>query len=562
MGRFRGAFIGPAQRSPFRGRASSYNNNRRRHASVEAEDSGAHQRQRPTELIDDVLPSPQDQQVKHGLSLVGDNCFFQTFADRHVYKAAGTKDCHKQWCSLTSDSYILQTVAGTLLEFEAVPVQMSRPRPLPFAKYEVDIIDKIVDNFLASGMIERTINTNDDFVSNVFIRNKKNGSHRLILNLINLNTFIEYHHFKMDTIETVINLMRPNCFMGSIDLANAYFSIPVAIEHRRFLKFEWKHQMYQFQVLPNGLSSAPRLFTKILKPVYAHLRLLGHLACGYIDDSIFMAQTFDSCQDSIRYADSLFRSIGFYINYDKSKLKPMQEIEHLGFVLNSTRMTVTLTEAKKVKLVNKCTQVLADNGRTIRSVAELIGLIVSSFTGAEYGRLHFRQLEADKVQALNGAAGDFDSRCYLSDEAKSEVTWWIDNGASVSQNIDHGNWKFTLSTDASENGWGAVLESINTDSRKQSTGGRWNECEKLDHINVLEMKAGLFGLRSFSEALSNTHVKLNMDNTTAVAYLRNMGGSKSRKCNALAQTICQKHHIWLTAAHLPGHLNVLADEKS
>ena len=315
--------------------------------------------------------------------------------------------------------------------------------------------------------------------------------------------------------------------------------------------------------MPNGLSSAPRLFTNILKPVYAHLRLLGHLACGYIDDSIFMAHTFDSCQDSIRYADSLFRSIGFYINYDKSELYPTQEIEHLGFVLNSARMTVTLTEAKRVKLLNKCKQVLVDNGRTIRSVAEIIGLIVSSFTGAEYGRLHFRQLEADKVRALKETAGDFDSGCYLSDEAKSEITWWIDNVASVSRNIDHGNWIFTLSTDASENGW--VLEAIDTESRLQSTGGRWNEYEKLDHINVLEMKAGLFGLRSFSEALSNTHVKLNMDSTTAVASLRNMGGSTSRKCNALAQTVwefCQKHQIWLTAAHLPGHLNVLADEKS
>ena len=60
---------------------------------------------------------------------------------------------------------------------------------------------------------------------------------------------------------------------------------------------------------------------------------------------------------------------------------------------------------------------------------------------------------------------------------------------------------------------------LDTESRIQSTGGRWNEYEKLDHINVLEMKAGLFGLRSSSEALSNTHVKLNMDSTTAVAYL-------------------------------------------
>ena len=183
--------------------------------SVEAEGSREQQRQRPDELIGD------QEQVKHGLS--GDNTVFQTLPGRNVFKAAGTKHCHKQWCSLTSDNYILQAVAGTLLEFDAVPVQMSRPRPLPFAKYEVDIIDNIVDSFLDLGMIERTINTNDDFVSNVFIRNKKNGSHRLILNLIKLNTFIEYHHFKMDTIETVINLMRPNCFMGSIDLPMLIF---------------------------------------------------------------------------------------------------------------------------------------------------------------------------------------------------------------------------------------------------------------------------------------------------------------------------------------------------
>ena len=97
---------------------------------------------------------------------------------------------------------------------------------------------------------------------------------------------------------------------------------------------------------------------------------------------------------------------------------------------------------------------LTDNGRPIRSVAELIGLIVTSFTVAEYDRLHFGQLEANKVCSLKGPVVDFDSGCYLSDEAKSEITWWIDNVASVSQRIDHGNWIFALSTDASENGWG------------------------------------------------------------------------------------------------------------
>ena len=66
--------------------------------------------------------------------------------------------------------------------------------------------------------------------------------------------------------------MRENCFMGSVDLAHAYFSIPVALADRRFMKFEWNDKMYQFAILPNGLSSAPCIFTKILKPIYAQLR--------------------------------------------------------------------------------------------------------------------------------------------------------------------------------------------------------------------------------------------------------------------------------------------------
>ena len=55
----------------------------------------------------------------------------------------------------------------------------------------------------------------------------------------------------------IINLMRPNYFMVSRYLVNIYFYIPVALDDRRFLKFEWN--TLQFTVLPIGLSSAPRI---------------------------------------------------------------------------------------------------------------------------------------------------------------------------------------------------------------------------------------------------------------------------------------------------------------
>ena len=190
---------------------------------------------------------------------------------------------------------------------------MRQPRRLQFTDFESDVIDKQIIAFLQLGIVEKTEHSSDEFISNIFIRDKKDGSHRLILNLVELNPFIAYHHFKKDTIESVINMMRPNCFMASIDLAKAYYSIPVVTAHRRFLRFEWNDVLYQFRVIPNGLSSGPRTFTNILKPVYAYLRQRGHIVSWYIDDSFIMSNSLDSCVDSVDCTARLFTSLGFVL---------------------------------------------------------------------------------------------------------------------------------------------------------------------------------------------------------------------------------------------------------
>ena len=72
----------------------------------------------------------------------------------------------------------------------------------------------------------------------------------------------------MDTSET------PGCFMTSIDLKDAYYSVAMALEHKKCLKFVWRNQLYAFTCHPMGLTSSPRIFTKILKPVFATLRAI------------------------------------------------------------------------------------------------------------------------------------------------------------------------------------------------------------------------------------------------------------------------------------------------
>ena len=110
------------------------------------------------------------------------------------------------------------------------------------------------------GVIERSVQEAGQVVSNVFLRPKANGEFRLILDLTNLNKCVEYNPFKMEFLLTALEILRPRCFMGSVDLKDAYILVPVAEHHRKFI---WEGVLYRFIGFPNGLASAPRTFTKL-----------------------------------------------------------------------------------------------------------------------------------------------------------------------------------------------------------------------------------------------------------------------------------------------------------
>lgn len=73
---------------------------------------------------------------------------------------------------------------------------------------------------------------------------KKDGGWRPI---INLNTFLEVPHFKMEGINTLRDVFQKNDFIGKIDRKDAYLAVPVRLQHRKFLKSQWKPSV---QILP------------------------------------------------------------------------------------------------------------------------------------------------------------------------------------------------------------------------------------------------------------------------------------------------------------------------
>ena len=101
-----------------------------------------------------------------------------------------------------------------------------------------------------------------------------------------------------------------------------------------------------------------------------------------------------------------------------------------------------------------------------------------------------------------------------------------------------------------------------------SAGGRWSPEEEISHINVLELYAAKLVLQSLAKSLNTCHIKILLDNTTAISYLNRMGGgggAHSPQLNYLAREIwfwAKEGEIWLSAAHIPGSENAIADFKS
>ena len=192
-------------------------------------------------------------------------------------------------------------------------------------------MDNEVLSLLHKGVTTHSLHEQGEFISPIFLREKRDGSFRLILDLKNLDQYVEYNHFKMETVWTAISMMKPGWYIASIDIKDVYYCVPVDKEHRKYLKFMWKGTLYQFTSYPNGLACCPRKFTKLMKPAYCTLRQAGHLSVGYIDDSYLQGNDYARCLENIKATITLFSKLGLVTHPDRSVLLTTQQIVFLGF---------------------------------------------------------------------------------------------------------------------------------------------------------------------------------------------------------------------------------------
>ena len=422
-------------------------------------------------------------------------------------------------------------------------------------------MDLEVEKLLRKGAIEEVEPCENQFLSNIFTIPKKGGERRPVVDMRDLNNFIEPVHFKMEDLSHLPSLLRRGDFMCKIDLKDAYQTIPIAKKSRIYLRFLWRGRLYQFTCLPFGLRSSPRIFTKVLKPLLVYLRAMGVRLLVYLDDILIMAATPELCLEHTQLTWQLLTDLGFLGNLKKSVLAPKQQAEYLGFIVNSIEMKLFLTEEKLLRAKLEAERLLKSNP-VVKILASFLGFCQSTLPAIAVAPLHFRNLQADMIKALKGSRGGqgYRSVVCLSPKAKKELEWWRDyvkmnNGKSILPPEEQD----TIFSDASKQGWGAHLNLA-------KIGGRWNWEEKLkSHINWLELKAAFLALQAFLPQLKHQHVQIGIDNKTAMTYINKLGGTRSHRLTSLAlemSNFAADRNLTLSAVYVPGEENQIADKKS
>ncbi len=190
------------------------------------------------------------------------------------------------------------------------------------------------------------------FYSPYFIVPKKSGGLRPILDLRVLNRSLHKLPFKMLMKKRIFECVRLRDWFAAIDLKDAYFHVSILPRHRPFLHFAFEGRAYQYKVLPFGLALSPRVFTKVVEGALVPMREQGVRILNYLDDWLILAQSREQLCEHRDLVLSHLSQLGLQVNWEKSKLAPVQRISFLGMELDSVEQSARLTEERAQSVLN------------------------------------------------------------------------------------------------------------------------------------------------------------------------------------------------------------------
>ena len=363
-----------------------------------------------------------------------------------------------------------------------------------------------------------------------------------------------------------IKIFNKGFHLFKFDLKSGYHHIEIFPTHRQFLAFAWDFgtgspRYFQFCVLPFGLSSAPFIFTKVLKPLEKSWRSRGMPIAIFLDDGLGGGANLVSAKiNSLAVHEKLLKS-GFVPNKEKSHWEPTQVITWLGVIVNTIDGSVKATEERIDRLKHNLAALSYQRPPKrvpVKEVARVAGQIISlTCCAGSVTRIMSRHL----FSVVN-TAFSWEEQVQLTADSISEIQFWARNVDSLNGKVYWGTQSLPVKisySDASNHACGAFVQS-NTDLVFHQN---WSTADSGQSSTWRELKVVCLALEAFADRLSESKVVWFTDNQNVASILLN--GSRKTHLQELtlqAFHICLRNRIFLDPKWIPRDVNATADRLS
>ena len=141
---------------------------------------------------------------------------------------------------------------------------------------------------------------------------------------------------------------------------------------------------------------------------------------------IVIAQTLKKISQAKETLIFLLQNLGFVINFKKSQLTPVKEIEFLGLLINSGNIKLALPQEKVLDIQIKCMQFIAPPKSTIMELTKFLEKLSFTAQAVLPGRIQCKYLQQQQFQAVRGTNA-YQTKIKLSQQSLAEMKWWKEN---------------------------------------------------------------------------------------------------------------------------------------
>ena len=466
------------------------------------------------------------------------------------------------WHTIGANNFVIDTIKfGYRIPFISTPCRAlfhNNKSALENASFVESAISELVDNhsFIEVPFVPHVVNP-------LSVSIQSSGKKRLILDLRHVNQSIWKQKFKCEDWRVLLSYVSKGDFLFSFDLKSGYHHFDIFPDHQTFfgffLGFSGTVKYFCFTVLPFGLSSAPYIFTKCLRPLVKFWRFNGIKIVVFLDDGCGKGDSLQTAKGHSLFVQTSLSNAGFVANSIKSLWEPTQLLVWLGLNWDLVSGSISITDRRIsnfIALIDKFLQ--SAPYVTARDCASITGHIMSM--SPVLGNL--TRLKTRFLYKVIDSRSTWDSRFNigLHNDCLSEIFFWKNNIVSLnSRTIVPYQAPFLLRfSDASNVACGAYLVGTEEVSHRM-----WSSSEAEKSSTWRELKAVHFALTSFKNSVQGKSVKWHSDNQGAVRIVDI--GSPNAELHSIALDIfdfCRNFNVRFVSQWVPRELNTRADDIS